>query len=119
MHPLDAENRGLKTGDWVSGQVRPPKENEKYYGLLRVEAVNGVDPDLARQRKDYGELTTIYPNQHYTDFGGGAGNQFKHIFLGETRILTKKARIAPDRQHWYYTPITWARPRSSPTRTGS
>src|SRR5262249_53428852 len=42
---------------------------------------------------------TIYPNQYYTDFGGGAGNQFKHIFLGETRILTKKARVAPDRQH--------------------
>jgi hypothetical protein len=45
---------------------------------------------------------TIYANQYYTDFGGGAGNQFKHIFLGETRIITEKARIAPDRQHWYY-----------------
>jgi len=53
---------GLKTGDWVSGQVRPPKENEKYYGLLRVEAVNGIEPDQARQRKDYAELTTVYPN---------------------------------------------------------
>jgi hypothetical protein len=48
---------------------------------------------------------TIYPNQYYTDFGGGtAGNQFKHIFIGSERILTKKARIAPDRQHWYYHP---------------
>jgi RHS repeat-associated protein len=46
---------------------------------------------------------TIYPNQYYTDFGGGtAGSQFKHIFIGSERILTKKARIAPDRQHWYY-----------------
>lgn len=54
---------GLKTGDWVSGQVRPPKENEKYYGLLRVEAVSGIDPDQARQRKDYAELTTVYPQQ--------------------------------------------------------
>src|SRR5436305_3015377 len=53
---------GLKTGEWVSGQVRPPKENEKYYGLLRVEAVNGIEPDQARQRKDYAELTTVYPN---------------------------------------------------------
>ena len=44
----------------------------------------------------------IYPNQYYTDFGGGAGNQFKHIFIGSERILTKKARVAPDRQHWYY-----------------
>jgi hypothetical protein len=47
---------------------------------------------------------TIYPNQYYTDFGGGAGNQFKHIFIGSERILTKKARVAPDRQHWYYHP---------------
>jgi len=54
---------GLRTGDWVSGQVRPPKENEKYYGLLRVEAVNMMDPDQARQRKEYGDLTTVYPNQ--------------------------------------------------------
>ena len=53
---------GLRTGDWVSGQVRPPKENEKYYGLLRVEAVNMLDPDQARQRKEYGDLTTVYPS---------------------------------------------------------
>jgi transcription termination factor Rho len=53
---------GLKTGDWVSGQVRPPKESEKYYGLLRVEAVNQLDPDQARQRKDYNDLTTVYPS---------------------------------------------------------
>ena len=36
---------GLRTGDMVTGQVRPPKESEKYYGLLRVEAVNGLDPE--------------------------------------------------------------------------
>jgi RHS repeat-associated protein len=47
---------------------------------------------------------TIYPNQYYTDFGGGSGNQFKHIFIGSERILTKKSRVAPDRQHWYYHP---------------
>src|SRR3954452_19957252 len=53
---------GLKTGDWVSGQVRPPKENEKYYGLLRVEAVNQMNPDQARQRRDFEELTPTYPS---------------------------------------------------------
>src|SRR5262249_4193895 len=47
---------------------------------------------------------TIYANQYFTDFGGGAGNQFKHIFIGPERILTKKSRVAPDRQHWYYHP---------------
>src|SRR5690348_8284317 len=38
----------LRTGDMISGQVRPPKENEKYFGLLRVDAVNGVNPDTAK-----------------------------------------------------------------------
>ena len=41
---------GLRTGDRVSGQVRPPKDNEKFFSLLRVEAVNGVDPETARRR---------------------------------------------------------------------
>jgi transcription termination factor Rho len=54
---------GLKTGDTVSGQIRPPKEQEKYYGLLRVEQVNGVDPDTARSRPQFDELTPIYPNE--------------------------------------------------------
>jgi transcription termination factor Rho len=54
---------GMKTGDWVSGQVRPPKENEKYYGLLRVESINWLDADHARTRREYNDLTTVYPNQ--------------------------------------------------------
>ncbi|MSQ36027.1 MAG: hypothetical protein EXR63_02630, partial [Dehalococcoidia bacterium] len=40
----------LRNGDYVTGQVRQPKDSEKYYGLLRVDAVNGVDPDIARRR---------------------------------------------------------------------
>src|SRR5712691_84595 len=52
----------LKTGDWVSGKVRPPKASEKYFGLLRVEAVNDLDPDQARQRRDFDELTPSYPD---------------------------------------------------------
>src|SRR5207302_1957908 len=40
----------LKTGDLVMGQVRPPKDSEKFYGLLRVEQVNGLDPEVARSR---------------------------------------------------------------------
>ena len=54
---------GLKTGDTVSGQVRPPKDSEKYRSLLRVEQVNGVDPEVARNRPQFDELTPIYPNE--------------------------------------------------------
>src|SRR5436853_360477 len=54
---------GLRTGDRVSGQVRPPKENEKYYSMLRVEAVNGVDPEIARRRPHFDNLTPIFPKR--------------------------------------------------------
>lgn len=52
---------GLKTGDLVAGQVRPPKENERYYSLLRIEALNGEDPESGRTRTPFEELTPIYP----------------------------------------------------------
>jgi transcription termination factor Rho len=54
---------GLKTGDMVIGQVRPPKENEKYHGLLKVELVNGVEPEVARARRNFDDLTPIYPRE--------------------------------------------------------
>lgn len=57
---------GLRTGDMVIGQVRPPKDTEKYYGLLRVEAVNGLDPESAKQRPDFDKLTPIFPNVQFT-----------------------------------------------------
>ncbi len=54
---------GLRSGDYVTGQVRQPKSSEKYYGLLRVDAVNGVDPEEAKRRPDYDALTPIFPNR--------------------------------------------------------
>ena len=52
---------GLRTGDFVSGQVRPPKESEKFFSLLRVEAINGISPDEARGRPHFDALTPIFP----------------------------------------------------------
>ncbi len=52
---------GLRTGDRVSGQVRHPKDNEKFFSLLRVEAVNGVDAETARRRPSFDTLTPIFP----------------------------------------------------------
>ena len=54
---------GLKTGDMVYGQVRVPKDNEKYYSLLRVEAVNGMSPEHVKNRVRYESLTPIFPDQ--------------------------------------------------------
>ncbi len=56
---------GLRTGDMVIGQVRPPKDSEKYYGLLRVEAVNGIDPEQAKLRPNFEKLTPIFPNKRF------------------------------------------------------
>ena len=52
---------GLRIGDRVNGTVRAPREGEKYWGLLRVDTVNGVDPDTARRRPHFGDLTPIHP----------------------------------------------------------
>lgn len=53
----------LKSGDKVSGKVRPPKENERYFGLLHVGAVNGEDPELAKERVHFPALTPLYPDK--------------------------------------------------------
>jgi len=53
----------LRTGDIVSGQARYPKDNEKYYGLLRVEAVNGVDPEVAKLRPKFDNFTPTFPDE--------------------------------------------------------
>ena len=54
---------GLRTGDMVVGQGRPAKAGEKYYSLLRVEAINEINPELARSRPGFGSLTPIFPDK--------------------------------------------------------
>src|SRR5256886_12586871 len=56
---------GLRTGDYVTGQTRPPKDNEKYFSLLRVEAVNGVDPEVAKRRPNFEALTPVFPDEMF------------------------------------------------------
>jgi transcription termination factor Rho len=51
----------LRTGDMITGQIRPPKDSEKYQSLLRVESVNGMDPEAAKRRPHFDTLTPIFP----------------------------------------------------------
>ena len=53
----------MRTGDLVSGQVRPPKDNERYFALLKVQLVNGINPETLRRRNHFEELTPIYPEE--------------------------------------------------------
>lgn len=54
---------GLLTGDTISGQVRPPKEGERYFSLLRVEAINWQDPDKIKDRTVFSNLVPVYPDE--------------------------------------------------------
>jgi len=56
---------GLRTGDFVTGQTRPPKDSEKYFSLLRVEAVNGVDPEVAKRRPNFESLVPVFPDEMF------------------------------------------------------
>src|SRR5690606_5354612 len=63
VSPSQIRRFHLRTGDVVLGQVRPPKENERYYALLKVMAVNLADPEQAMRRPSFDDLTPIYPNE--------------------------------------------------------
>ena len=66
VSPSQIRRFDLRPGDMVSGQARPPKDNERYFALLRVEAVNGMDAELARDRLHFEGLTPIFPNERLT-----------------------------------------------------
>ncbi|PMQ02551.1 MAG: transcription termination factor Rho [Dictyoglomus sp. NZ13-RE01] len=54
---------GLRYGDWIGGMVRPPKENERWYAILRIDTVNGRDPSLSRQRPKFDDLIPYHPTE--------------------------------------------------------
>jgi transcription termination factor Rho len=62
---------GLKTGDSVKGSIRPPKEGEKYFPLIKVEEINGRSPDYIRDRVPFDYLTPLFPDEKFTLVGNG------------------------------------------------
>lgn len=66
VSPSQITRFGMHTGDYVAGKVRPPKEKERYYALLFVEAINGENPEKAEQRIDFGNLTPVHPYERFT-----------------------------------------------------
>ena len=62
---------GLKTGDTVEGNVRPPKSGEKYFPLIRVEKINGRHPNIVRDRVPFEHLTPLFPYQKFNVLGNG------------------------------------------------
>ncbi|HUU44334.1 MAG TPA: transcription termination factor Rho [Acidobacteriota bacterium] len=65
VSPSQIKRFDLRTGDTVSGQVRPPKETERYFALLKIEAVNFENPDVAKHKTLFDNLTPLYPEQRF------------------------------------------------------
>jgi len=65
---------GLKTGDTVFGSIRPPKESEKYFPLIKVEEINGREPDFIRDRVPFDYLTPLFPEEKFNITGNGHNN---------------------------------------------
>ncbi|MCB1176441.1 MAG: transcription termination factor Rho [Leptospiraceae bacterium] len=85
VSPSQIKLFGLRTGDTVEGQIRPPKEAERFFALLRVESVNGVSPEVANKRALFDNLTPLYPNERLNmEYDSG------HL---DTRILDMMAPI--------------------------
>jgi transcription termination factor Rho len=66
ISPSQIRRFDLKTGDTVSGQIRPPKEGERYFALLKVEAINFQNPEQSREKILFDNLTPLYPNERIT-----------------------------------------------------
>ena len=67
VSPSQIKKFDLRTGDTVVGQVRPPKDSERYFALLRVETVNYENPDVAKSKPLFDNLTPLYPNDAWLD----------------------------------------------------
>ncbi len=66
VSPSQIRKFNLKNGDEVRGQIRPPKDNERYFALLKLETINGEDPEEAKHRVPFDNLTPLYPMEKFT-----------------------------------------------------
>src|SRR5512135_1752258 len=65
VSPSQIRKFDLRTGDTISGQIRPPKDGERYFALIKVEAVNFEHPDVAKDKILFDNLTPLYPNEAF------------------------------------------------------
>jgi transcription termination factor Rho len=98
VSPSQIKKFDLRTGDTVSGQVRPPKDNERYFALLRVEAVNMENPEVAKERILFDNLTPLYPLQRIEmerdakDISTRIVNLFTPIGMGQRGLIVSPPR---------------------------
>ena len=98
VSPSQIRKFDLHTGDTVSGQVRPPKEGERYFALIKVEAINFEHPEVARDRTFFENLTPIYPDQRIhletikEDLSGRVMDLLTPIGMGQRGLIVSPPR---------------------------
>ncbi len=79
VSPSQIKLFGLKAGDTVYGTIRPPKEGEKYFPLVHVELINGLKPDIVRDRQQFEYLTPLFPAEKFNLTGNGHNSKSNRI----------------------------------------
>ncbi|MEM9991815.1 MAG: transcription termination factor Rho [Bacteroidota bacterium] len=100
VSPSQIKLFGLKTGDTVRGAIRPPKEGEKYFALLRVSRINGLTPADVRERVPFDYLTPLFPNEKFRlttspsgrDFGNRVIDLFSPIGKGQRGLIVAQPK---------------------------
>jgi transcription termination factor Rho len=98
VSPSQIRKFDLRTGDTISGQIRPPKEGERYFALIKVEAINFEPPEVARDKVFFDNLTPLYPNEHLRmetiseNLSGRVADLFIPIGKGQRALI-----VAPPR----------------------
>jgi len=98
ISPSQIKRFGLRTGDTVTGQIRPPKDNERFFALLRVEAVNMESPESSRDRNFFDNLTPLFPEERINlevdrrDFSMRVMNLLTPIGKGQRGLIVAQPR---------------------------
>jgi transcription termination factor Rho len=98
VSPSQIRKFALRTGDTVSGQIRPPKEGERYFALIKVEAVNFEHPDVAKDKIFFDNLTPLYPQEHLklettpTNLSGRVMDMLAPIGKGQRGLIVSPPR---------------------------
>ena len=98
VSPSQIRRFGLKKGATVAGQIRPPKENERYFALLRVEAINNEDPNLGTGKVSFDDLTPLHPEQRLNlittpdELATRVGDMMSPIGMGQRALIVSPPR---------------------------
>ena len=100
VSPSQVKLFGLKTGDTVKGAIRPPKEGEKYFALLKVSLINGFEPQMVKERVPFDYLTPLFPEEKFVltsdpggkDYGNRMIDLFSPIGKGQRGLIVAQPK---------------------------